>query len=191
MHQTVLARQDGDKGTEIHQTGDATFVDHADLDVCGDQFDTLACLITGTLVDREDLDRTVVTDVHGRTGFLGDRADGDTTFADDIANLVRVDFERNDAWRMLGHLCTRRVDRLVHLFEDMQPAVLCLFQRDLHDLAGDAIDLDIHLQRVDTVHRAGHLEIHVAEVILVAQDIGQHCKFGAFLDQTHRHPGDR
>ena len=49
-----------------------------------------------------------------------------------------------------------------------------LAERDLHDLLGDAGDLDVHLQRGDAVLGAGHLEVHVAEVVLVAQDVGQH-----------------
>jgi hypothetical protein len=38
---------------------------------------------------------------------------------------------------------------------------------------------------------AGHLEVHVAEVILVAEDVGQHDEVVAFLDQAHRDAGDR
>ena len=63
---------------------------------------------------------------------------------------------------------------LVHLAEDVQPALARLIQRDLHDLGRDALDLDVHLQRGDAVLRAGHLEIHVAEMILVAEDVGEH-----------------
>src|SRR6478752_1820688 len=46
-----------------------------------------------------------------------------------------------------------------------------LRQRRGHDLARDAEDLDVHLQRGNAVGRAGHLEVHVAEVILVAEDV--------------------
>ena len=49
-----------------------------------------------------------------------------------------------------------------------------LGQRHLHDLLGDALDLDVHLQGGHAVGGAGHLEVHVAEVILVAEDVGQH-----------------
>ena len=37
---------------------------------------------------------------------------------------------------------------------------------------------------------AGDLEVHVAEVILVAEDVGQHGEAVAFLDQAHRDAGD-
>ena len=42
-----------------------------------------------------------------------------------------------------------RGQRLRHLAEDVQAAVLRLAERDPHDLFGDAGDLDVHLQRGD------------------------------------------
>jgi hypothetical protein len=51
---------------------------------------------------------------------------------------------------------------------------LACAQRHLHDLLGDAGDLDVHLQRGDAVGGAGDLEVHVAEVVLVTEDVGQH-----------------
>ena len=39
---------------------------------------------------------------------------------------------------------------------------------------GDALDLDVHLQGRDTVGGTRHLEVHVAQVIFVTQDVGQH-----------------
>ncbi len=55
----------------------------------------------------------------------------------------------------------------------MRPS-LRLIERDAHDLFGDAGDLDVHLQRGDAILGARHLEVHVAEMILVAEDVGQH-----------------
>ena len=66
--------------------------------------------------------------------------------------------------------------RLGHLAEDVDAPVLGLAERNLHDLLGDALDLDVHLQRGDALLGAGDLEVHVAEMILVAEDVGQHRK---------------
>ena len=63
--------------------------------------------------------------------------------------------------------------RLGHLVEDVQAPVLGLIERDAHDLFGDAGDLDVHLQRGDAFARSGDLEIHVAEMILIAEDVGE------------------
>ncbi len=71
----------------------------------------------------------------------------------------------------------------------MQTRFLGLRQGDLHDFLGDALDLDVHLQRGDAVGGAGHLEVHVAQVIFIAQDVGQHGKLVAFLDQAHGDAG--
>ena len=61
----------------------------------------------------------------------------------------------------------------------------------LHDLLGDRGDLDVHLQRGDALVGAGDLEVHVAEMILVAEDVGQHGEAVALLDQAHGDAGHR
>ena len=85
----------------------------------------------------------------------------------------------------------RRVDRLAHLAEDEQPALARLRERVAQDLERDARDLDVHLERGDAVLRAGDLEVHVAEVVLDAGDVGQDRVVVALLDQAHRDAGDR
>jgi hypothetical protein len=40
-------------------------------------------------------------------------------------------------------------------------------------ISRDAGDLDVHLQRGDAHFGAGDLEVHVAEVIFVTQDVGE------------------
>ena len=82
------------------------------------------------------------------------------------------------------------LDDLVHLAEDVQAALARLIQRDFHDLGRHALDLDVHLQRRHAILRAGDLEIHVAEVILVTEDVGQHLEAAAFEHQAHRNTGD-
>ena len=44
---------------------------------------------------------------------------------------------------------------------------------------------------VTPLRGAGDLEVHVAEVIFIAEDVGQDGEIVAFLDQTHRDTGDR
>ena len=92
---------------------------------------------------------------------------------------------------MLGELLPRPVDRLGHLAEDELAALVGLLQRVLEDLEGDAGDLDVHLQGGDPVRGAGDLEVHVAEVVLDAGDVGEDDVVVALLDQAHRDAGDR
>ena len=71
----------------------------------------------------------------------------------------------------------------------MHARFLGLCQRHLHDLFGDALDLDVHLQSGDTVGGTCHLEVHVAQVILITQNVGQDRKAVFFLDQAHGNTG--
>ena len=73
----------------------------------------------------------------------------------------------------------------------MQPTLAGLVERLLHDFGRNTVDLDIHLQRGDAIVGAGDLEIHIAEVILVTENIGQYREIVAFLDQAHRDTRDR
>ena len=99
---------------------------------------------------------------------------------------------------MLRELGARVRQRFLHPVQDVHPSFARLRQRDRHDLLGDALDLDVHLQRGNAVIGARDLEVHVAEMILVAQDVGEHGEPVAVLDEPHcdagnvrlhRHPG--
>ena len=59
-----------------------------------------------------------------------------------------------------------------------------------HDLLRHAGDLDVHLQGGDPVPRAGHLEVHVTEVILGALDVREDDVVVALLDEAHRDARD-
>ena len=82
-----------------------------------------------------------------RAGLFGQRADRGAALADDVADLLRVDLHRVQARRELRHVGACAAHRLDHLAQDVQARFLGLRQRDLHDLLGDALDLDVHLQR--------------------------------------------
>ena len=82
-------------------------------------------------------------------------------------------------------------ERLLHHAQHEQPRVARLMQRLAHHLARHAADLVVHLDRGDAVGGAGDLEVHVTEMVLVAQDVGEHADLLAFLDQAHRDSRDR
>src|SRR5260370_32033243 len=64
-------------------------------------------------------------------------------------------------------------------------------QRLAHYVARHATDLVVHLDRGDAVGGARDLEVHVAEMVLVAEDVGKHAYLIALLDETHRDSSDR
>ena len=191
MHQAILTRQDVDEGAKVHELGNAALVDHPHFHIGGDLLDTAQCLLAGGVVHRRNLDRAVVGNIDGGTGFLGDRANGGTALADNVTDLVGVNLDADDAGRVFRHLGTGLADGFCHLIEDVQPALVGLIQRLLHDLPGDPVDLDIHLQCRDAFAGARNLEVHVAQMILVTHDVREHDVLVAFLDEPHRDAGDR
>ena len=88
-------------------------------------------------------------------------------------------------------LVARSVQSRVHLVQQEEPAAASLLHRFAHDLAGDAADLDVHLQRGNALAGSGDLEVHIAVVIFRAGDVGQDGVVVALLDQAHRDAGDR
>ena len=63
--------------------------------------------------------------------------------------------------------------------------------RCLHDFAGNAADLDVHLQSGDARRGSSHFEVHIAQMIFITKDIGEDGKIVAFLDQAHGNAGHR
>src|SRR6185369_4821161 len=191
VHQAIAARQNRHEGAEIHQTRDAAFIDTAHFHVGGDQFDAAQRLATRGTLHGGDLHGAIILDVDGGARLFGDLTDHCTTLADDIADLLRVDLDGDDRRRPLAHLRARRRDHLVHLAEDVQAAFMGLVQRHLHDFRRDAVDLDVHLQRGDARGGTGYLEIHVAEMIFIAKDVGDDLETATFKHHAHGHTRHR
>ena len=76
-----------------------------------------------------------------------------------------------------------------HLLEDVQAGFFGLRQGNLHDFFGDALDFDVHLQGGNAFGGTGHFEVHITEVVFVAQDVGEHGEFVAFQNQAHGDTG--
>src|SRR5262249_15268766 len=136
-------------------------------------------------VGRCDLHGAVVLDIDLGPGLFDDFADDLAAGADDVADLVGRDGDLNDARRVGAHAFARRVQRLVHFTEDVHAPGVRAVERHLHDFLGDAGDLDVHLQRGDALFGAGHLEVHVAEVVFIAEDVGQHFETVILEDEAH------
>src|SRR4051812_44569058 len=190
--EAFLARQDLDEGAEAHDPGDLAEVERADLDLAGqalDPLDRLAGVLAG---HRGDLDRPVVLDVDLGLGLLLDLADHGAALADDLADLLGVDLDRDDARCEVAHDLASLGQDLGHLVEDLEARREGLLEAVADDRLVDALDLDVHLQGGDAVPRAGHLEVHVTDRVLLAEDVGQDDEAAVRLaDQAHRRAGDR
>ena len=84
-------------------------------------------------------------------------------------------------------VCTRCRHALKNLTEDIHTCLVCLCQRVLQDLITQTIYFDIHLTSRQTIFRTRGLEVHVTEVILVAENIAQDSVVLTLVlrDQTH------
>ena len=81
-----------------------------------------------------------------------------------------------------------------HLVEDEQPGLAGLRERFLHDLEGEARCLDVHLDAGDALGGARDLEVHVAQRVFDALDVGQDLVLRAVLARRpgpsrYRRPG--
>ena len=191
MDQAVLAAHEVHERTEIDQVDDLAVVDLADLGLLDQALDPLDRGLDLRGVGGRHLDDALVVDVDLRAGGRDDLADHLAAGADHFADLRLVDREGLDPRRVRRQLAAGLAQCLRHLAQDVRAAVMCLCQRDLHDLLGDAGDLDVHLKAGDALRRARHLEVHVAQMILVAQDVAEHREVLAFQDQAHRDAADR
>src|SRR5712691_7367945 len=191
VQQTICPRENLDERAKVHHLAHSALVDPADLRLSGNAVDPLHRSSHRVSVLRGDIDRAVVFDIDLDARFLDDRANHFSAWADDLADLLGFHFECYDARRVLRHLGSWRGERLRHLSQDMQPSFLSLVQGLLHNLACDAGDLDVHLQGGDALGSSSDLEIHIAEMVFIAQNVAQDADLFPFFDQAHGDPGHR
>src|SRR5580704_1867073 len=138
-----------------------------------------------------DLDGAIVVYIDLGPGRLDDLPDDFAAGTDDLADLFLRNAEAGDPRRIVADGVAGARQSLGHLPEDVIAAVPRLIQRNPHDLLGDRGDLDVHLQCGNALLGAGDLEVHVAEMILVAEDIREYGKSLRLFDQPHGDPRDR
>ena len=106
-------------------------------------------------------------------GHFGDAADVLTTWADEGADLVWIDLDGVDAWCVLAEVGTALWKVLAHDREDLHACGGVLLDRFECDVEGETLDLEVELEAGDAVLRARDLEVHVAEVVFRAEDVGE------------------
>ena len=189
VQQAVGAGEELDKRAELRQPNHLAQINLADLRHRGEVADDLQSLLQSFGIAGSNIDPARVVHIDLGAGLLDDAADGGAALADQIANLVGGNHHGFDARRISRTLGARSVQHRVHLVQQEEPAPARLLHRLLKNLAGQPADLDVHLQRGDALARSGHLEVHVAVVILRAGDVGEDGVIVALLHQSHRHAG--
>ena len=173
-------QQAGGAGGEVHESAERRGLD--DLAVVGfagfrnvrvgDLVDDLLGLFGGLSTFGGDVDGTVVLDGDLGAGVLLDLVDHLALRADDLAALVHRNGGGDDARSELAHL-GRAVDALVDDFEDGGAGFLGLLQGSGKNVCRTAVQLGVELQGGDEFGGAGHLEVHVAEGVFGAEDVGE------------------
>ena len=126
VDEAVLGAEEVHEGAEVHHLDHGALVDRGRLRIGGDRLDPVDRRLDRLAVGGGDLHRAVVLDVDLGAGLLDDLADHLAAGADHFADLVGRDLEHLDARGVLAELGARRGQRLRHLAEDVQAAVLGL-----------------------------------------------------------------
>src|SRR3954469_10844561 len=190
VQQPVGALGQLDERAEGRRLDDLALELVADLDLLGHLADPRDEGVALLAVGGVDEHGAVVVDVDLGLELLLHPADRLAALADDHADLRGVDLDALDARRVERQLAARRLDDLGHLAEDELARIVGLGQRVAQDVEGDTRDLDVHLQRGDAAIGAGDLEVHVAEVVLDAGDVGEDGVVVPLLDEAHGDAGD-
>ena len=191
MQQAVFAGCDLDERAVVLDAPNDALVLVANLRLHREALDDFDGLAKRFGIGGGDAHGAIVGDVDLGSRLIGNRFDHLAAGPDDHANLIGFDLERLDARRVLGELRAWSWHDFVHLAQDVQAPFARLLQRFAHDLLAQTSDLDVHLDGGDAVGRATDLEVHVTEMILVAEDVGQDGILFALHDEAHRHTRDR
>ena len=190
MYEAFLTGKHLDEAAEVLDRDDSSLVHPVSLDLLGDRADLLFGLV-GTLdVRAPDGDRAVVLDLDLGAGLLLDALDHLAARSDHEADLLRIDLDAHNLRSKRRDLLARTVERLEHLLEDVDAAFPGLVEGLGHDLGADTGDLDVHLQSGDSELRPGDLEVHVAVVILAAEDVAQYRDLVTLDDHSHGDAGN-
>ena len=74
----------------------------------------------------------------------------------------------DEAWGVTGESHARLAEAFIHDLEDVLPSFKGLIQCVGHDLLRESLNLDVHLQGGHAFFGANNLEVHVAQMVLVA-----------------------
>ena len=174
MQQAVGARGQVHEGTEgggLHNLAVVGFAGFRNVRV-GDLVDDLLGLFSAVATFGGDEHGTVIFDGDLCTGLFLNLVDHLALRTDDFADLVDRNGGGDDARCVRAHL-GRTIDALVDDFENGGTGFLGLLQSRGQNVSRNAVELGIELQSGDELGSTGNLEVHIAEGVFGAENIGQ------------------
>ena len=181
MKQSFLAGKNFDECSKIKDAHHLSVVNFTNLGDSADALDPVESLLHGVSVGAGHVNHTLGAASRKRDFVDGDGSaclflnllDGLTALSDHCTDEFSGDADFLDARYERLVVSARLGNGLEHLAHDVDTSLACLLECLCQHIIAEAVNFDIHLGCGDTVFGTGHLEVHVAEVILVAKDVGE------------------
>ncbi len=103
MHQAVLAGQNRYERTEINDSRNLALVQPAHFRFGSDRIHHVQRCVAGICIFTINANVSVVININRSTRLFGDAANDRSAFADDVANLVRVNLNCRHGRRIFRH----------------------------------------------------------------------------------------
>ncbi len=193
VEQTVAVGHEFDERAEVEDAAHGAAVGLALFGKFHDGVDHFHCLVDGSLVGSSYLDVTAfgnfVDRDSGARGLLN-TLDDFSARANDSTDELLGNEHGDDAGHVGLVVLAGCGNGLVDDAEDVETTVAGLHKGLFEDFIAEAVALDVHLGGGDAVLGAGHLEVHVAEVVLVTENIAEDGIFRAVRDKAHGDAGN-
>ena len=174
VNQAVATGKDFDKGAEILEGDDTAFVGLADLDIAGEAGNELFSASHGRAGVGVETNGAVVFHVHLGARFGADAFDGFATRSDEKPDLILSDFKHLDLGGVGGELVAMAGQDGGHELEDVVTSFGGAVDGVLEHRQGETGEFEIELESSDSFGGAAKFEVHIAEVVFAANDVGQH-----------------
>ena len=174
VEQAILAWGQGDECTKrrgLDDRADEAFADLRHLRV-SNLVDHLACSFSGFAGSGSNVDGAVIFDRQICAGVFLDLVDHLALRANDLTDLIHGNLDGDDARSVRAHFI-RAVNSLVDQIKDGQASVAGLSKGATQDLGINTVELGVELEGGDEVLGASYLEVHVAEAVFGAENVGQ------------------
>ena len=117
---------------------------------------------------------SVIININLYTGLFDDCIDRLSTLSYNISDLLRIDLHLDDLRSKLSNFCPRLCDCFAHHFiHDISSCFLRRCDCFFNDRSCQSVDLDIHLDRSNTLMSTCNLKVHIAKEIFQSLNICQ------------------
>ena len=140
--------------------------------VCYDRCDQLRCFFHRFFFCTADRNCSIVCDIDLHSSLLDDRIDRLSSLSDNIADLLWVDLHLNNLRCISSHFFSRFCNCFIHHFiQNVSSCFLCRCDCFFNDWSCQSVDLNVHLDRCDTLVCTSHFKVHISEEIFQSLDI--------------------